>query len=114
MIYRIILLVLALFLLTACTGTREKSASTAYDPCRQMRTDADEVTGLEGQVRDLRKRAYPEPSEHSMPDAEKTAKAESLLVQKENLLSMAVRSMQQSAQDCAIRSRPSDLDRTVL
>jgi hypothetical protein len=111
MILKIILFVLALMLLTACTGTRDRrtpSSSYYYDPCEQMHVEAEQAEALKGDVRDLNRTAYAEPAPDAPEDTAAKVSAESLLVQKEDLLAMTMQSMQQNAQACASRSRGYD------
>lgn len=114
MILKVFLIVLALFLLTGCAGGRKGEARTAYDPCEQMKADGREVDTLQDQVRGLQSKAYPDTrdKELALIDTASQAKAESSLVRKENLLSLAVQSMERSAMDCAARSQPFDRFRT--
>ena len=105
MILKIILFVLALMLLTACTGTRDRRTASYYDPCEQMKVEAQTAERLKGDMRDLSRKAYPEPAPDAIEDTASKVTAESLLVQKENLLAMTMQSMQQNAQACSSRSR---------
>jgi hypothetical protein len=110
MILKIILFVLALMLLTACTGIRDRRTASYYDPCEQMKVEAEQAEALKGDVRDLSRTAYAEPAPDVGADTAGKVTAESLLVQKENLLAMTMQSMQQNAQACAARSRGYDED----
>lgn len=108
MMVKIILFVLALMLLTACTGTRDRRTASYYDPCEQMKVEAEQAEALKGDVRDLSRTAYSEPAPDAIEDTAAKVTAESLLVQKEDLLAMTMQSMQQNAQACASRSRGYD------
>jgi hypothetical protein len=111
MLWRIALLLLALVLLTSCSGTRTPRATTSsYDPCRQMRVEGEQVGILQDQVRDLQAAAYPDPD--TLKDTAAPARAESLLVFKENLLDLTMQGMERSSMDCAARQRPFDRYRT--
>lgn len=110
MIMRIILLILALLLLTACEGTR-LDAQSAYQPCEQMKTDAALVDTLQDQVNNLQSRTYPADKDTVVDSAAQVA-TESLLVQKENLLTLSVQSMQSNAEACRAQSQPFDRYRT--
>ncbi len=108
MLWRIALLVLALMLLTSCSGTR--APRTAYDPCRQMRAEGAQAETLQEQIRDLQAAAYPDPD--TLKDTAMPVRAESLLVFKENLLALTLQGMERSSMDCAARQRPFDRYRT--
>lgn len=107
---KLILFVLALLILTACTGTRDGRAASHYDPCEQMKIEARTAEELKDDVRDLSRVAYAEPAPDALEeDSAAKVTAESLLVRKEDLLAMTLQSMQQSAQACASRSRGYDV-----
>lgn len=110
MIIRLLLLALALLLLTACETGRQQGGLSG-NPCEQMRSDAEIVETLKGQVNELQSLAGPGVPD-TAADSSLRADRESLLVQKENLLIMATRTMQQNTMDCRARSRPFDAYRT--
>lgn len=110
MLVRLILLALALLLLTACEGNR-RHGGLAGNPCEQMETDAATVETLQKQVDELRTLAGPGVPD-TAADSSLRADRESLLVQKENLLSLATQNMQRNSMDCRSRSRPFDAYRT--
>ena len=105
---KIILFVLALMLLTACRGTRDRRTASYDDPCEHRPVEASKAEELKGDVRALSRKAYPEPAPDAIEDSAAEITAESLLVQKEDLLAMTMQSMQQNAQACASRSRGYD------
>lgn len=112
MVVKILLFVLALLMLTACTGTRGRGTAY-YDPCEQMKAEAETAEDLRSDVRDLSREAYRDPASDAVEDTAAKVTAESLLVLKESLLAMTMQSMQQNAQACAARSQPFDRYRTV-
>lgn len=111
MLIRILLLALALLLLTACEGSRQHG-SLAGNPCEQMKSDAETVDILQNQVDELHALAGPGVPD-TAADSSLRADRESLLVQKESLLSLATQTMQQNSMDCRSRSRPFDDYRTA-
>jgi hypothetical protein len=112
MVIKLILFVLALMLLTACTGTRD-GRTAYYDPCEQMKVEAETADEIKSDMRHLSRSAYPDPAPDVIEDTVGQAAAESLLVEKEDLLAMTMQSMQQNAQACANRSRGYDEDRNL-
>lgn len=101
----------ALLLLAACSGTRN-DRSAGYDPCEQMKEEAETVETLERQLGALRAEARAGGDGEAAPDSARKVTAESLLVQKQDVLALALQAMQESARDCEIRSQPFDLYRT--
>ena len=116
MIFKLILFVLALLMLTACTGTRDgRTASnhSDYNPCKQMKLEAEAADELEDDVRALSRKAHPRADAKAVEHTAAQVTAQSLLAQKEKLLALTLQSMQQTAQACAARSQPFDRYRTV-
>lgn len=105
---KLILFVLALLMLTACTGNRDRSTAAYYGPCKQMKVEAGLAEELKADLYQLNRSAISQPSRPApgIPaDTAAKVTVESLQVQKENLLAMTIQSMQRNAQACALRSQ---------
>jgi hypothetical protein len=96
-------------LLASCIGTRD-APRAAYDPCRMMHREARTVDSLDGQIESLSREARRSPSPEADPeaaaDSARRVTAESLLVHIQEIRTLYVNDMQQSARACEAKVRP--------
>jgi hypothetical protein len=94
-------------LLASCIGTRDIPRA-GYDPCRMMHREARTVDSLGRQIEALSLEARREPSAdaEAAADSARRVTAESLLVHVQEIRTLYINNMQQSARACEAKMRP--------
>jgi hypothetical protein len=96
-------------LVASCIGTRD-APRAAYDPCRMMHREARTVDSLDRQMESLSREARRSPAQagtaEAAADSARRVTAESLLVHIQEIRTLYINNMQQSARACEAKVRP--------